>query len=109
MLFIETGGLPGRINDVLDQMLHVPLSADLQQEKTSKGVPISWIIAIAGVVATVLAYSFFSDAEERLSSNVIAKKEGITEPRAKELPASLGKLKPWVRGFVVVRGDLYTE
>lgn len=85
VLFIETGGVPGRINDVLDQMLHVSLSADLQQEKTSKGVPISWIIAIAGIVAIVLAYSFSSDAEDRLSSNVIAKKEGITEPRAKEI------------------------
>ncbi len=86
MLFIETGGLPGRINDVLDQLMRAPSSAGSQQdEKISKGLPRNWLIAIAGIVSIVLVYSFFSGVNEESPNKVIAKKISIAEPTVKEL------------------------
>ncbi|HIL92789.1 MAG TPA: DamX-like protein [Cycloclasticus sp.] len=86
VLFIETGGLPGRINDVLDQLMRAPSSAGSQQdEKISKGLPRNWLIAIAGIVSIVLVYSFFSGVNEESPNKVIAKKISIAEPTVKEL------------------------
>ncbi|MEO1889999.1 MAG: SPOR domain-containing protein [Cycloclasticus sp.] len=85
VLFIETGGLPGRINDVLEQLMHAPSIAGSQQDKkTSKGLPQNWLIAIAGIVSLVLAYSLLSGGDEEFPNKVIAKKISIAEAAVKE-------------------------
>jgi DamX protein len=63
VLFIETGGLPGRINDVLDQMLMAPESGRIKPKK-EKPARLLWILGAAGVLMLTALFSLFLDSDE---------------------------------------------
>ncbi|ORU92251.1 MAG: hypothetical protein A6F70_02290 [Cycloclasticus sp. symbiont of Bathymodiolus heckerae] len=71
VLFIETGGLPGRINDALSQMIHLPSKQSEKPEET-KPFPLLWAVGMAFVVV-VLVLSLFSGSEEKVTGNVVEK------------------------------------
>lgn len=60
VLFIETGGLPGRINDVLEQMRLNPANTEPVQSKNNSWFVMSAFLA-AALVAIALTAGFWSD------------------------------------------------
>jgi len=60
VLFIETGGLPGRINDVLDQMQKNPLR-DGAIKKPSNKLFIMSVVVVSIVLAVFLTYGLWGE------------------------------------------------
>ena len=61
VLFIETGGLPGRINDVLEQMSHQPKAIDDKARQQVKPLPYIGLASMAILVTVILIYFFVSN------------------------------------------------
>lgn len=70
VLFIETGGLPGRINDVLEQMGDLTINNGRPEQ--AKSLPVIWLVGIAVLVMVVLIFSLYPKADnERIAPTVL--------------------------------------
>ena len=90
VLFIETGGLPGRINDVLEQMQTNPLRGDIVKTPSSKLFILSAVVGSI-VLALFFTYGLWDDnvvdegpaisisLEKGLLSDEPAKQERLTD------------------------------
>lgn len=78
VLFLETGGLPGRINDVLDQMGRTPVKQSTAADKP-KQFPLLWV-SVAVMAVVVLAWGFLSTYEDNDRLDVeVEKKEQVVK------------------------------
>jgi len=69
VLFIETGGLPGRINDVLGQVSNKPIIGE--SKKTVGRLPMIWLLSLTVLVISVLMIIFlYSEEENRTIESV---------------------------------------
>ncbi|MDX2426471.1 MAG: SPOR domain-containing protein [Cycloclasticus sp.] len=65
VLFIETGGLPGRINDALDQLAQVTVG-DVEKKSPVKGLSAKWTVVALLIIATLIIFSLFPRGDEEL-------------------------------------------
>lgn len=63
VLFIETGGLPGRINDALDQMAQVTVG-DVEKKSPFNGLSAKWIVVALLIIATLVIFDLFPRGDE---------------------------------------------
>ena len=85
VLFIETGGLPGRINDVLAQMSKKPITRE--SKKTASRLPMMWLLSLTVLVTSALMVIFLYPEEEQRTREPIAQidesaKEVVSRPLA---------------------------
>jgi DamX protein len=79
VLFIETGGLPGRINDVLEQMLNQVTSGGLK--KVANGLPIMWLVGAAMLLTGALLVVLYPEKESGSIETVAQIKGSNNEER----------------------------
>jgi len=104
VLFIETGGLPGRINDVLAQMSNNPIISE--SKKTVSRLPMMWLLSLAVLVISVLMIIFlYSGDENRTRESVTQIDKPAQEVTSRPLvsPTLDGAIKERVISKEVVR------
>ncbi len=84
ILFIETGGLPGRINDVLEQMSHQPKAIDDKAPQQVKLLPYIGLASMAILVTVMLIYFLYPIEDDQALSPAIIKK-AASEKKIKRL------------------------
>ena len=87
VLFIETGGLPGRINDVLGQVPNKPgIGA---QQKTASRLPMRWLLGLAVLVTSALIVIFlYPEEEHRAIESIMQIDESAKEIASRPLASS---------------------
>jgi DamX protein len=76
VLFIETGGLPGRINDVLRQKVHEPI---VSKEKPTRSVRTYWVGGLAVLVIIVFVVNLFDNSDDIASNEATNEQELVIE------------------------------
>lgn len=79
VLFIETGGLPGRINDVLEQIPNQVASDG--SKKAANGLPIMWLVGAAMLLTGALLVVLYPEKESGSIETVAQSKGGYNEER----------------------------
>lgn len=77
ILFIETGGLPGRINDVLEQMSHQPKAIDDKAPQQVKLLPYIGLASMAILVTVILIYFLYPIGDDKAPPSALIKKRPI--------------------------------
>ena len=95
VLFIETGGLPGRINDALNQMAHVS-AGDLEKKAPFNWLSAKWTVAALLIIGILLSWNLFSLRDEgRISeTETVEIDEEAVIVEAKNEPISVSTLDP---------------
>jgi len=78
VLFIETGGLPGRINDVLEQMGNQ--SVKNERSKPVKSLPFVGLISVVVLVIVILVFNLYpKTGSESATSTVLQGEQSIVK------------------------------
>jgi len=93
VLFIETGGLPGRINDVLDQMAQGTVG-DVEKKSMDNGLSAKWIVTALIIIATLIIFDLFplGDRAPAIKNQAVELNEQAAIIKQEKKPVSVAPL-----------------